>query len=927
MEDGIKEVSSMAYQPEAELEKNLHKQLVNQGYQAVKIADYEALLVNFKHQLNIFNEHKLNGQPLSDVEFKRILTLIEGKSIYDSAKILRDKLLIEREDGTQLYVELLNTKDWCKNLFQVTTQTTVTGRYTNRYDVTILINGLPLVQIELKRRGLDFKEAFNQIQRYRRHTFHGLYRFLQIFIISNGVDTKYFSNSDYDIQFGFTFFWSDEKNELITNLQSFSKTFLNTCHIAKMISRYMVINDTDKALMVMRPYQVYAVEALVKRATETNNNGYIWHTTGSGKTLTSFKAGQILADEENIKKVFFLVDRQDLDSQTISEFNKFQKGAVDRTDKTEILIEQIQNPMKRFIVTTIQKMNNAIKNPKYVKIMEPYKQEKVVFIIDECHRSQFGDMRKEIDRHFQNAQYFGFTGTPRFVENKSQDGRTTADLFDKCLHHYLIKDAIRDGNVLGFSVEYIRTFNANIDETDGTKVQAIDTDEVWHDEQRLNLVADHIIDNHQRRSKSKGYCAMFAVDSIPTLIKYYDILKSKNHDLKIAGIFSYGQNEESDGTGEHSREALDRMILDYNQMYDTDFSTETWDRYFSDVSKKVKNAQIDILLVVKMFLTGFDSKPLNTLYVDKNMAYHDLLQAYSRTNRVEKSTKPYGNIVCYRNLKEKTDDAIKLFSRTDNVDTVLMGSYDEYLKAFKEAVKNLRDVAVIPEEVDELEREEDKRQFIVAFKNVTKFLQRLQSFSDFEFDETELTISQQSYEDFKSKYFKVYEDFKRSEVPKESILHDIDFELELMHTDKINVSYILNLIASLNTENEKERDKEIRFIKQELDHASDPKLRLKIELIKGFLDKVAPTLAPNESVMDAYNRYEEEMSEQELSTFAKQVDIEDSVLREQVSTYEYSSLIEKNAIMDSLSGSFLKKNKAIKAITSFIRDFTEKYGA
>ncbi|MDF2947737.1 MAG: restriction endonuclease subunit [Bacillales bacterium] len=917
----------MAYQSEAELEKNLYKQLARQGYQAVKIADYNSLLANFKQQLNLFNEHKLNGQPLSDIEFKRVLTLIEGKSIYDSAKILRDKLLIEREDGTQLYVELLNTKDWCKNLFQVTTQTTVTGKYTNRYDVTILINGLPLVQIELKRRGLDFKEAFNQIQRYRRHTFPGLYRFLQIFIISNGVDTKYFSNSDYDIQYGFTFFWTDEKNELITNLQSFSSTFLNTCHLAKMISRYMIINDTDKALMVMRPYQVYAVEALVKRAMDTNNNGYVWHTTGSGKTLTSFKTGQILADEGSIKKVFFLVDRQDLDSQTISEFNKFQKGAVDRTDKTEILIDQIQNPMKRFIVTTIQKMNNAIKNPRYIKIMEPYRQEKVVFIIDECHRSQFGDMRKEIDRHFQNAQYFGFTGTPRFVENKSQDGRTTADLFEKCLHHYLIKDAIRDGNVLGFSVEYIRTFNAKINETDDTKVQGIDTDEVWNDERRLNLIADHIINNHQRRSKSKGYCAMFAVDSIPTLIKYYDIFKAKNHNLKIAGIFSYGQNEESDGTGEHSREVLDRMILDYNQIYDTDYSTETWDRYFSDVSKKVKNSQIDILLVVKMFLTGFDSKPLNTLYVDKNMVYHDLLQAYSRTNRVEKATKPYGNIVCYRNLKEKTDEAIKLFSKTDNVDTVLMGSYDEYLKVFREAVRNLRNVAVIPEDVDDLEREEDKRNFIVAFKSVTKLLQRLQSFSDFEFNETELTISQQTYEDFKSKYFKIYEDFKRSEVHKESILHDINFELELMHTDKINVSYILNLIANLNTANKKERDKEIRFIKQELDHASDPKLRLKIELIKGFLDKVAPTLAPDQSVMDAYNRYEEEMSQQELSSFAKQVNIEDRVLREQVSMYEYSSLIEKNSIMDSLSGSFLKKNKTIKAITTFICDFTEKYGA
>jgi len=916
----------MAYQSEAELEKNLHKHLVNQGYAAVKIANYDALLANFKQQLNKLNEHRLNGQLLTDIEFKRVLTQIEGKSVYNSAKILRDKIVIEREDGTQLYVELLDTKEWCKNLFQVTTQTTMTGKYTNRYDVTILINGLPLVQIELKRRGLDFKEAFNQINRYRRSSFSGLYHFLQIFVISNGVDTKYFSNSDNAISFGMTFFWSDEKNEQITNLQNFSRAFLTPCWLAKMISRYMVINDSDEVLMVMRPYQVYAVEALVQRATETNNNGYIWHTTGSGKTLTSFKAGHILADEEAIRKVFFLVDRQDLDSQTISEFNRFQKGSVDRTDKTEILIEQIQDPMKRFIVTTIQKMNHAVKHSRYAKIMEPYIKEKVVFIIDECHRSQFGDMRKEIDRHFQNAQYFGFTGTPRFVENKSQDGRTTADLFGKCLHYYLIKDAVRDGNVLGFSVEYIRTFNEKIDETDDTKAQAIDTDEVWHDERRLNLVTDHILDNHSRRSKDKGYCAMFAVDSIPTLIQYYDMFQSKNHNLKIAGIFSYGQNEESDGTGEHSREALDRMISDYNRLFKTDFSTETWERYFSDVSKKVKRAQIDILLVVKMFLTGFDSKPLNALYVDKNLVYHDLLQAYSRTNRVEKSTKPFGNIVCYRNLKDNTDEAIKLFSKTDNVDTVLMKSCEEYLEVFKEAVENLRAITAIPEEVDELEREEDKRQFIIAFKNVTKILQSLQSFSDFEFDENELTISQQAYEDFKSKYFRIYEEFKRTEVPKESILRDIDFELEIMHTDKINVSYILNLLVSLDTADEKERDQEIRFIKQELDHASDKKLRLKIELIKGFLDKVAPTLEPEESVMDAYRRYEEEMSEQELSAFAKQVNIADILLREQVSTYEYSSLIEKPVIMDSLSGSFLKKNKAIKAIASFIHDFTEKYG-
>lgn len=917
----------MGYQSEAQLEDHLIKQLKTQGYETVQLPDYEAVKNNFRAQLNKFNEAKLNGQPLTDKEFKRVLVATEDKSIYDSAKILRDKLLIEREDGTDLYLELLNTKKWCKNLFQVTHQTTLFGKYENRYDVTILINGLPLVQIELKRRGLDFKEAFNQIQRYRRHTFQGLYRFLQIFIVSNGVDTKYFSNSDYDIQFGFTFFWSDEDNKIITNLQDFTKAFLQPCHLAKMISRYMVINDTDKALMVMRPYQVYAVEALVKRATETNNNGFIWHTTGSGKTLTSFKAGQILSNEESIKKVFFLVDRQDLDSQTTAEFNKFEKGSVDRTDKTDELIKQIQNPMKRFIVTTIQKMSNAVKNPRYADIMAPYKDEHVVFIIDECHRSQFGDMRKDIDHHFQNAQYFGFTGTPRFEENKSQDGRTTADLFEKCLHHYLIKDAIRDGNVLGFSVEYISTFKSNVDENDDTKVEGIDTEEVLHHPTRLGNITDHIIDNHMRRSKSKGYCSILAVDSIATLIKYYDLFKSRDHNLKIAGIYSFGANEESDGTEEHSREALDRIISDYNKMFETDYSTDTWDRYFADVSKKMKQAQIDILLVVNMFLTGFDSKPLNTLYVDKNLQYHNLLQAYSRTNRVEKATKPYGNIVCYRNLKDDTDAAIRLFSKTDSVNDVLMQSYDEYLVKFKEALAQLKQVASSPAQVDALENEEDQRDFINAFKNVTKLLQRLQSFSDFAFDEEELQITEQTYEDYKSKYFKIHDHMKKEDPRKESILQDIDFELELMHTDRINVSYIMNLIANLTMDDDHTRDQEIKLIKLELDHASDDKLRLKVELIKNFLDKIVPQLGENVSILDEYAKYEEQVQEEEMTNFATEIGLDHGVLKEQVATYEYAHVIEDRNIMDRLKGSFLKKKKAIKAVKDFIYEQVAKYGA
>lgn len=447
----------MGYQREAELEKLLIQQLVKQGYEEVKIPDYDTLIANFREQLNAFNREKLAGNSLTDKEFSRFLTHIGGKSIFETAKLLRDKQHFQRDDGSEVYLELFNARDWCKNIFQVTSQTTVESKYVNRYDVTLLMNGLPVVQIELKRRGLDFKEAFNQIERYRKHSFPGLYRFLQLFVISNGVDTKYYANSDADILFDYTFFWSDEQNNRITNVHEFTTTFLQKCHIAKMIARYMVVNETDKILMVLRPYQVYAVEALVKRALETRNNGYIWHTTGSGKTLTSFKVSQILANEESIHKVFFLVDRKDLDSQTISEFNKFEPGSVDTTDKTDKLVLQMLDLSKPLILTTIQKMANAVNNPRYAKVMDQYRDKRVVFIIDECHRSQFGDMHRDISRHFQQAQYFGFTGTPRFEENKSQDGRSTADLFEKCLHTYLIKDAIHDNNVLGFSVEYIKT--------------------------------------------------------------------------------------------------------------------------------------------------------------------------------------------------------------------------------------------------------------------------------------------------------------------------------------------------------------------------------------------------------------------------------------------------------------------------------------
>ena len=932
----------MAYQSEAELEKQLINELVKGGYERVTIDTEDALMKNFRTQLYLHNQKKMESKPFTDKEFERVLSYLGGKSVFDSAKILRDKYYLEREDGKGVYLEFFDTEQWCKNRFQVTNQTTVTGSYENRYDVTLLINGFPLVQIELKRRGMELKQAFNQIERYRKHSYHGLYRFIQIFVISNGVDTKYFANTDKELIYNFTFFWTDKENHRINNLSEFSKTFLEKCHISKMIARYMVINETEKSLMVMRPYQVYAVEALVQRAYDTKNNGYIWHTTGSGKTLTSFKASQIIASGLGIKKVFFLVDRKDLDSQTIDEFNKFEPGCVDMTKSTDRLIAQLKDINRRLIVTTIQKMANAVKSEQYADVMNAYKTERVVFIIDECHRSQFGDMHKDIQKHFENAQYFGFTGTPRFKENKSQDGRTTADMFEKCLHNYLIKDAIADRNVLGFLVEYINTITGEVDESDNTMVEDIDTDEVWMDEQRIGLVANHVLNNHDNKTLNGKYCGIMTVQSIPALIKYYKIFKSLNEErakagkrkLNITGIFTYGANEDFEGKDEHSRDSLEEIIADYNKTFNTNFSTETFGGYFADVSNRLKGRKgtnklkleerIDILLVVNMFLTGFDSKLLNTLYVDKNLKYHDLLQAYSRTNRVEKETKPHGNIVCYRKLKGRTDEAIKLFSQTDSVDVVLMQSYDYYLDRFKAELNRLLDIVETPDKVDELQSEQEQEKFIIAFRELTKVLVKLKTFLDFEFNEEVLGISEQTYEDFKSKYRDLY-DVRKKDKQKVSILDDIDFCIELMNTDKINVDYIMNLIAEIDLDDDAKRERDIKDILNYLDKADNDDLRRKVDLIKSFLNKVVPTLDKDSSIIVEYNNFESAERKREIKEFAETVNVDTKFIEGEIFDYEYTGIIDEERISDNVVAPLKQKSKIITTIITFITDHVLKY--
>lgn len=922
----------MAYQSEAELEQQLVEQLKNQNYNAISLPDYDSLLVNFKEQFEAFNTNKLNGKTLSPKEWERVLNYINGKSIFESAKLLRDKFVLEMDDGTKPYLQFLD-EDYTKNHYQVTRQTTVVGKYTNRYDVTLLINGLPLVQIELKRRGVDIKEAVNQIMRYRKHSYQGVYHFIQFFVVSNGVDTKYFANSDKDILYSHTFFWTDDNNIRVTNLKDFSVVFLARDLLVKMLTKFTILNDTDKLLMVMRPYQIYATEALIRQATLTNRNAYIWHTTGAGKTLTSFKTAQILSTMPNIKKVIFLVDRKDLDTQTTEEFNKFEAGSVDTTDRTDILVKQMKDKNRQLIITTIQKMATAVKKPQYAKTMELYRNEKVVFIIDECHRSQFGDMHKDIVRHFTKAQFFGFTGTPRFEVNGKVEGKvtqTTEKLFGECLHSYLIKDAIFDNNVLGFHIEYITTMKGAYDENDSTMTEAIDVGELFMADDRMTMVANHIIQNHKAKTRNRQYTAIFAVSSIPVLIKYYNIFKSIDHDLNISGIFSYGANEEYEGHDEHSRDSLENIITDYNKTFSTNFSTDTFAAYHKDISDRVKGKKtkpLDILIVVNMFLTGFDSKPLGVLYVDKDMMFHDLLQAYSRTNRVEKETKPYGIIVCYRNLKQKTDDALALFSQ-GHPDGILTQDFEFYAQKFNELVDKIKQIAPTPASIDMLYSEDAQKEFVILFRELTRYLLSLQTFVEFSFERSNLDMTDQEYQDYKSKYLLLY---RKHRTGKEvvSVLDDVDFCIELMESNRINVAYIMNLIRNINFASKQSRERDIDHIKTELDRSDNLHLVKKIDILRAFLDQVVSGFDGTEDIDAAYNDFENKQKSEEIEAFAKKEGVDASMLKGEIAEFEFTGVLNPGEIRDNITEPMplLKKRSLVNRIVDFIQAHVDKYSS
>ena len=926
----------MSTQSEAALEVGLIATLRQMDYEYVQIVEEDNLYANFKRQLEIHNKKQLaevGRTSFTDEEFEKILIYLEGGTRFEKAKKLRDLYPLDTVNGQRIWVEFLNRTQWCQNEFQVSNQITVEGRKKCRYDVTILINGLPLVQIELKRRGVELKQAYNQIQRYHKTSFHGLFDYIQLFVISNGVNTRYFANNP-NSGYKFTFNWTDAANHPFNELDKFAVFFLEKCTLGKIIGKYIVLHEGDKCLMVLRPYQFYAVEKILDRVQNSNDNGYIWHTTGAGKTLTSFKAAQLVSELDDVDKVMFVVDRHDLDTQTQSEYEAFEPGAVDSTDNTDELVKRLQSNSK-IIITTIQKLNAAVSKTWYSNKIETIRHSRIVMIFDECHRSHFGDSHKKIMKFFDNAQIFGFTGTPIFTEN-AVDGHTTKEIFGNCLHKYLIKDAIADENVLGFLVEY---YHGN---------EVVDND----NQARMEEIAKFILNNFNKSTFDGEFDALFAVQSVSMLIRYYKIFKSLNPKIRIGAVFTYAANNSLDdeqtgmGTGQYAKEGvgeadeLQTIMDDYNNMFGTAFTTENFRAYYDDINLRMKKKKadmkpLDLCLVVGMFLTGFDSKKLNTLYVDKNMEYHGLLQAFSRTNRVLNEKKRFGKIVCFRDLKNNVDTSIKLFSNSDNSEDIVRPPFEDVKKEYKCLATEFLKKYPTPSSIDFLQSENDKKNFVLAFRDIIRKHAEIQIYEDYSEDAEDLGMTEQQFNDYKSKYLDITVGFIEppvipSVVAEDPVpygnsqgLEDIDFCLELLHSDIINVAYILELIAELDPYSNDYSEKRQHIIDTMI---KDAGMRGKAKLIDGFIrknvDEDKENFMSGRSKADGTSELEERLNQYIVSERNKAVkDLSDDeqipteVLNLYIKEYDYLQKEQPEIIQKALKEKHLGLIKTRKALT------------
>lgn len=993
---GLNRVAT-SFQSEAALEQELIETLIEQGYERLNINSENELILNLRKQLE-----KLNNYHFTDGEWENFFTtVIANKNDYiiEKTKLIQEdyQKTIELDDGSLKNIYLIDKKNIHNNSLQVINQyVNNDGTYDNRYDVTILVNGLPLVHIELKKRGIDLREAFNQIERYQRDSFWagtGLYNFVQIFVISNGTLTKYYSNTTREFHinsqkkkasnsFEFTSYWADQKNNGITDLIDFAKTFLTKHTLLNILTKYCVFTS-EQDLLVMRPYQIVATEKILNRINiaysnklygKINAGGYIWHTTGSGKTLTSFKTSLLASELDFIDKVLFVVDRKDLDYQTMKEYDKFKEGCANSNSNTKVLESQLNDSNAKIIITTIQKLSTFIKKNENSDVFNKH----VVFIFDECHRSQFGDMYKAIIKKFKKYYIFGFTGTPIFPENaRTINGiaETTEQVFGERLHTYTIVNAIADKNVLPFRYEYVGRVDIRDDVKD-EKVYNIDEEKLFDNKMRISLITNYIIDHFSTKTKTSesyiystldnvvdvakkqdieeikskkninGFNSIFAVSSIKMAKEYYAEFKKelsiRNSNLKIALIYSYGVNGEDGVIDENSestealstddRTFLDKAIKDYNKMFGTsyDTSSERFQNYYKDVSLRMKNREIDILIVANMFLTGFDAKTLNTLWVDKNLKWHGLIQAFSRTNRILNSVKTYGNIVSFRNLEDRLNEALAKFGDENAHGVVLLKPYNDYYYGYEENGKTFEGYKSLIEKLTSkfapgelMQSEEEKKEFINLYGAILKVTNILSSFDEFKNEEL---INERDKQDYHSVYIELYNEFRnKAKQEKTDVTDDVVFEMELIKSIEVNIDYILSLVKKYHDTNME--DKEILVTIQKAIMAS-PDLRNKKDLIMAFIDSLdqdSNVYADFESFMNSKKKEEldkiimdESLNKEETYNF-----IEKAFEQGRVETNgtEVSNILPPMNMFTPNNERQEKKNKVIDKLINFFDKF------
>ena len=961
----IPEKKAEGYQSEARLERELIDQLMGQGYVYLVLRNEEGLLRNLREQLEGLNDIRL-----TDNEWARLLPMIsnEQMTILDKTEMLQGKgyiLSLTLDSGKTKNIKLIDKQNIHNNRLQVTNQYVEgRGRYKNRYDVTILMNGLPVVQIELKKRGGSIKEAFNQINRYQRDSFwagRAMYDFVQIFVISNGTETKYYSNTTrYAAEdananpnprrrktdgntFEFTSYWTDQENTLLTDLRDFTATFFAKHTLLNILTKYCVFN-VEKQLLVMRPYQIAATEKILLRIQTaiynkwqgtTKAGGYIWHTTGSGKTLTSFKTAQLASRMPEVKKVLFVVDRKDLDYQTMKEYDNFEKDCANSNSSSRILLRQMKDDNATIIITTIQKLSNLMKPGIYDKderLREILTGENIVVIFDECHRSQFGDMHQLITKRMKRYMMFGFTGTPIFAVNASAGSKykTTPQLFGgepdkdgkptKALHTYTIINAIRDKNVLPFHVDYNSTMRMKTD-VDRKQVWGIDTEEALHNEKRIRVVAQYILDHFAEKTKqggdaytyknrmTRGFNSIFAVDSVKTATRYYRVLKELMQQegtpqLKIATIYTYNANEEETdewgfGGDENpedvgtppdplSRDALESAIKDYNEMFGCNYSTDgdSFQGYYKDVSLRMKNKELDLLIVVGMFLTGFDAKALNTLWVDKNLKMHGLIQAYSRTNRILNTVKNCGNIVCFRNLEKATDESLAIFGDENASGLVFLKTFAQYYKeGYEDDRGNWHEPYVVLirkllegypiEQMASLIDEEEKKKFIMLMGELLRVRNVLSVFDDFTPDKR--IVDEMRWNDYLGWYNTYHEQIRHNphSDEREDITDDIEFEMELVKQVQVNIHYILQLVQKYHDSNCEDKEIIVRLRKE---MAASPDMRDKRDLIEKFINGMTPERGTD--VGDEWEQFVDREKKEQLDAIIRQENLKEKETNE-----------------------------------------------